>query len=597
MYQIDNNTASTILPPSTAVGTPGFFSDGNPAAGQSATVLPAEFLNMLMLENLNVLQAGNITPAKGQFNQLSLAIANIVKSYVPAAPAAASETTAGVLMLSTNTQVIAGTDNTTAVTPLKLAQKLANYISQATETVFGWAKVATQVLTNAGADDTTFITPKKFAGAVQAGAFSFATDTGTANTYICNFTPAITARSESAPLRFKVKTANNGACTINDGLGAVGLVGGAHLALQGGELFANGDAWIQWNASVGAYVLLFCTGGAEQVAPASQSAHAVNAGQIQTQALTAFTTAGTAPAFTLSPVPAITAYTANQRFQVVFNASGGAAPTLNVSGQGPKSLKQYSAIGTKVAAIVINGQVSDVVYDGTDLVVLDQLPNASGTTAAQFDNSTNLATTAFVEGVVFQFSSTVALSVTTTLTAVAHAGALIIGNSASAINVILPAASTMPNKTVIKFFNNAAGTMTIVCAGSDTITNGGVANFALPAGAWITLASNGGGAWYMIDQSGLGVGQTYQNLTASRVFGTTYTNTTGKAITIIVSATAGAGTYTFMSASINGGTAFPFSAGDSPSGATYIAGTLVVPAGATYNITCGITLNVWWELR
>ncbi|WP_256676782.1 hypothetical protein [Pseudomonas sp. H3(2019)] len=118
----------------------------------------------------------------------------------------------------------------------------------------------------------------------QSAASSFAIDTGTANTYVCNFTPAITARNEGLPLRFKARTANNGACTFNDGLGTVPLVGGAHAALRGGEIIANGDAWVQWNSSIGSgsYILLFCTGAAEQVASATQSQHAVALGQLAT---------------------------------------------------------------------------------------------------------------------------------------------------------------------------------------------------------------------------------------------------------------------------------------------------------------------------
>lgn len=104
----------------------------------------------------------------------------------------------------------------------------------------------------------------------------FVADTGAANAYVCNFIPAITARSESTPIRFKATNANTGACTINDGIGTVALVGSAHSALQGGEIFANGIAWIQWNTSVGggSYVLLFCTGGLGQAQlrpPAMQS--------------------------------------------------------------------------------------------------------------------------------------------------------------------------------------------------------------------------------------------------------------------------------------------------------------------------------------
>ncbi|MNF60858.1 hypothetical protein D3C84_424820 [compost metagenome] len=111
----------------------------------------------------------------------------------------------------------------------------------------------------------------------------FVADTGAAGAYVCNFVPALTARSESTPLRFKAANANTAAATINDGLGVVAIVGAAHAALQGGEIIANGIAWIQWNASVGggSYVLLFCTGAPQQVADATKSKHAVTLAQIQ----------------------------------------------------------------------------------------------------------------------------------------------------------------------------------------------------------------------------------------------------------------------------------------------------------------------------
>lgn len=68
------------------------------------------------------------------------------------------------------------------------------------------------------------------------------------------------------------------------------------------------------------------------VPAATATAHAVRADQIQAQSVTAFTTGGTGTAFTLTPTPAITAYAANQTFNVIFNAACGAAPTLQISG-------------------------------------------------------------------------------------------------------------------------------------------------------------------------------------------------------------------------------------------------------------------------
>ncbi|NWC11961.1 hypothetical protein HX776_24555, partial [Pseudomonas agarici] len=85
------------------------------------------------------------------------------------------------------------------------------------------------------------------------------------------------------------------------------------------------------------------------------------------------------PSFTLTPSPAITAYAANQRFQVKFHAGGAGSDTINVSGLGAKNLKQYDSSGNKISA-VIQGQLTDVVYDGTDFVMLDALPGNSQAT-------------------------------------------------------------------------------------------------------------------------------------------------------------------------------------------------------------------------
>lgn len=119
---------------------------------------------------------------------------------------------------------------------------------------------------------------------------------------------------------------------------------------------------------------ILTAGGVTPVKGAQDQVLKALGGLIRTQNLTAFTTAGAAPAFTLTPSPAITAYAAPQRFSVTFHSAGGVTPTLNVSGKGPKNLKQYDSSGNKVAAVVAAGQTADVMYDGADFVVLDQLP-------------------------------------------------------------------------------------------------------------------------------------------------------------------------------------------------------------------------------
>ncbi|NWE37054.1 hypothetical protein HX800_33850, partial [Pseudomonas gingeri] len=73
-------TAVSAIPAPTPAGPPGYFTDGNPATGASATILTAEFMNTLMMETLNVLSSAGITPEKGQYNQLALAISKIAGS-------------------------------------------------------------------------------------------------------------------------------------------------------------------------------------------------------------------------------------------------------------------------------------------------------------------------------------------------------------------------------------------------------------------------------------------------------------------------------------------------------------------------------------
>lgn len=74
MFQIDNDTAASSLPASTSEGVAGYFTDGNPATGLAATVLPAEFMNMLMMEFINVITEAGLEPSKSDYTQLSQAI-------------------------------------------------------------------------------------------------------------------------------------------------------------------------------------------------------------------------------------------------------------------------------------------------------------------------------------------------------------------------------------------------------------------------------------------------------------------------------------------------------------------------------------------
>jgi hypothetical protein len=105
----------------------------------------------------------------------------------------------------------------------------------------------------------------------------------------------------------------------------------------------------------------------------------------------------------------------------------------------------------------------------------------------------------------------------------------------------------------------------------------------------VTSASNG------TSGSGLGYGQTWQSVVRSS--GVTYTNVTGKPIMLAITSNAG-GTYnSWMSISINGGTAFGFGGGVQPNGGAYNwSGTVIVPDASTYMVSAS-SITSWYELR
>lgn len=119
------------------------------------------------------------------------------------------------------------------------------------------------------------------AASMQAGSAIIGVDTGAANTYAVDYTPAIAEVKDGMPLWFKVKTANTGASTLNvNGLGARPIIGMGHSPLQGGEMAANGKALVVWKDESNSWVLVGCSGGAQQVAAATRSAQAVQFGQV-----------------------------------------------------------------------------------------------------------------------------------------------------------------------------------------------------------------------------------------------------------------------------------------------------------------------------
>ncbi|MBI3096334.1 MAG: hypothetical protein HYY97_15810 [Rhodocyclales bacterium] len=363
------------------------------------------------------------------------------------------------------------------------------------------------------------------------------------------------------------------------------------------------------------------TAGAGTTDPSADSTNwqrtEISATSLQTQSATAFTTAGTAPAFTLTPSPAPTAYTSNLRFRVKFNAAGTTGSnTLNISGLGVKNLKQFDSAGAKVAAVVAANQLADVEYDGTDLVILDPLPptvtsKLQPITASVAANALTLT----LNPTALDFRADTLSSGAVNTRSVSAAISMVVSSGSSLGTVNATAARlavlAIDNAGTVELavVNMAGGTNLDETALISTTAEGGAgaadsastiysttARANVPfrvvgfvdvteatAGTWATAPSTIQGAGgQALAMAGLGYGQTWQAVT--RNSGTTYYNTTGKPI-VLHREFYGSGASVKSDVSINGGAVITFLYCVIPSGFAGAVGSIVIPPGASYVVT------------
>lgn len=350
-------------------------------------------------------------------------------------------------------------------------------------------------------------------------------------------------------------------------------------------------------------------------------------GQLQTQTYTAVTTTGGPTAFAATASPAISgAVTTNTRLRLKFNVTSSGTPTL-VLGTTTAALQQYDSTGTLVAATLGSGQLTDVEYNGSVYVVLDPLtpvitpPNQIQPFTAT--TTTNALTGVYAASTLAYRSATATLgtpitlangSLSLTIPATSNLGMVLTaqvnrliwlvaynagtpvlcvvnlagGNSLDETGFISPttigAASNTAN-VIYSASSVSAGSPYRVIGFTDVIFTTGT-GWSSP-----TLVQGQGGQ-ALAAMSSLGYGQTWQNVTVSRVSGTTYYNTTGKPI--ICSGTnagyGGAGG-SGVEYTING---VAFSAG----GGVKSGWNFIVPTGHSYSVTPYITAFLAWnELR
>jgi hypothetical protein len=306
--------------------------------------------------------------------------------------------------------------------------------------------------------------------------------------------------------------------------------------LQGGELALNGTAVLMRATIAGVNsgnpiaVLMECAGGAQQVAPATQSQHAVQMGQIfssitatvGSNALTGTFVGSTALPFrnpTLTNgAPVVGTIATNLSLTVPSGATLG-----TVSGQAARIVWLVAYNGGAPALCVVN------LAGGVNL-----------------DETTLISTTAISAG-------------------------------ATAANVIYSgSAITNSPFRVVGFCDISEAT----------------------AGTWATAPTTvqGVGGQALAALSSLGYGQTWQDVTASRLLATTYYNTTGRPIQVKVSAQSSSTNY-FAQLSVNG---VNIVGSTSPVANVIVTVDAVVPPGASYVATIpvgGASLSKWFELR
>ena len=329
-------------------------------------------------------------------------------------------------------------------------------------------------------------------------------------------------------------------------------------------------------------------------------------------------TAGIATAYTVTTTPQVLAQ-ADTRIQVTWNVSnGGVACTLAANGGTAYAIKQYDSTGTKIDPTIVAAVKSDLVFDGKNWVILDPLPPISSSrqiqpitssvaanaltvglnpTSLDFRSSTltngvpNTRTVASALSLVVPSGATLGTIAATAarlvLLAIDNAGTveLAIVNLAGGVNldettlISTTAISAAATSASVVYSTTARTNVPFRVVGFLDITEG-------TAGTWAADATlkQGNGGQATSAMSSLGYGQTWQNVTGSRALGTTYYNTTGKPITVMMVTNASAN-YTFAIGSMS----VVFQSGNYPI-------TFIVPAGMSYSIT-GSSLGTWTELR
>ena len=322
-----------------------------------------------------------------------------------------------------------------------------------------------------------------------------------------------------------------------------------------------------------------------------------------------------------------------------------------------------SSVQSTVAADIAALQTADTTFAlkgaNTDITSLASpaLAGATATTQTAGNNTTKVATTAFVTTAVlagagsdiFSFpnptvdgSGAMTLPVSTSSVSLSFRSTTATSGLATAVTgtpaaLVIPSGATLGTtsavqSTIIEVLINNAGTLeraVVNLAGGNDLSETGLINTTAidassdsanvfysttartsvayrvvrsitstqaTAGTWVTLPSavQGAGGNALTAMSSLGYGQTWQTVTGSRALGTTYYNTTGKPIWVNIRYVSGSSTT--MTSTVGGNVAHVTS--NMPN-TSQPAISYMVPSGMSYVTATsgGDTLTAWYELR
>lgn len=331
------------------------------------------------------------------------------------------------------------------------------------------------------------------------------------------------------------------------------------------------------------------TAGAGATDPSSDATNwqrvEVSANAIQSQSYTSFTTGGTGTAFTLTPSPAITAYAAGQSFWVTFHAAAGASPTLQISGlASPPALVKRDSTGAYVALaagdFAANHRSRVTLLSATQALV-EELAPLSPTWAQSFSGIGGYAANQ-------------------TLTASDYGKLIYVSASPTITLPVATAADVGKSITLYPY----TGNVTVATQSSQVLYAQGSSapnSMVFGAGEPLTFVNYSGAGWMVAGggNGGVGAAQTLQNMTGSRALNTNYTNSTGRPIQVIVTATIGGGS-TGLVATVGGVTVYGPTVNST---AMTVGVSFIAPNGVTYSIIANAglptnaTLQAWNELR